>query len=365
MAESQGAYEYTTQNLEQISATLSRPRIGTYMKEAKNDSVKAMRLYLWNARLSKALRFPLEVAEVALRNRIHLCLIDRYGANWLDDPRFLGHAAQKSVDKINDARTVLGGRATTDRIVAELSFGFWTAMLKDRFVEQLWRGRVTMGFPNLPKSVLALPFEDQCTYIKDLADQIRNLRNRISHLEPILKIDLSKQHSDTVHLVRLGCRTTSEWVSHHSTLPRVLREGPTVRNDDVSALARGWREYSRLDENATITQALEALKESERPFVAVDTAQGVMLVTGDDITRWLQTSCDIELAELDRPLSEVLAFVLPPVFLSKKATREEAAQQLRQTATPGKPGRPRAAFITEHGKPSETPIAIVDSLDLL
>src|SRR5690606_39563904 len=69
-SESQVPYPYTVEQLQAIRASISEPRFATYLKKGGNHQEYALALYLYNARVAKAFLYPLNVAEVTLRNAV-------------------------------------------------------------------------------------------------------------------------------------------------------------------------------------------------------------------------------------------------------------------------------------------------------
>ena len=69
-----------------FNRTISPQRWRTYMLAAGFHEETAVKLYLWNAAIGQSFHFPLQSAEVALRNVIHNALTSLYGANWSSDP---------------------------------------------------------------------------------------------------------------------------------------------------------------------------------------------------------------------------------------------------------------------------------------
>lgn len=71
----------------------------------------------------------------------------------------------------------LGNRYTHDRLVAELSFGFWTYM----FAPIQFR----VGGQGLHRIYTNRPRGTSQSKIFNELDEVRNLRNRIAHHEPL------------------------------------------------------------------------------------------------------------------------------------------------------------------------------------
>jgi hypothetical protein len=65
-----------------IVTAISPDRFKTYLTAAGHNQERALRLYLWNARLGEAFHMPIQAVEVALRNNVNLALSNVYTANW-------------------------------------------------------------------------------------------------------------------------------------------------------------------------------------------------------------------------------------------------------------------------------------------
>ncbi|GGZ32186.1 hypothetical protein [Asticcacaulis endophyticus] len=89
MAESQEIITYTRALLAALDRSLSPERLAPYLGVAAQDRKHALHLYLWNARLSKSFLYPLNMAEVAIRNAMYNAISNEYAdPNWLLNPPF-------------------------------------------------------------------------------------------------------------------------------------------------------------------------------------------------------------------------------------------------------------------------------------
>lgn len=64
---------------DELEEALSLERFGRYVAWADGDKSRALELYTLKIRLSASLYIPLQVIEIALRNRIHSVLRDAEG----------------------------------------------------------------------------------------------------------------------------------------------------------------------------------------------------------------------------------------------------------------------------------------------
>lgn len=170
--------------------TVSRPRLEAY--RIKGDSeLELLARYNWNLCLCEALYPTLQNLEIAFRNNLHNTLSQKLGEYWMwNDPPLSRDADREQVEKA-EANLVSNGKiAEPPRMVAELTFGFWTRLLDRRFERVLWPQLMRDVFPHVPAR---LRNRDD---ISARFEKIRSLRNRVSHHEPIWKLSLLDEHRD-------------------------------------------------------------------------------------------------------------------------------------------------------------------------
>ena len=167
---------------QQIEGILHTERIDAYRKDGADHTTTLSR-YLLNMALSESLYPALQFAEIALRNAVHRELTARCGSDaWYDSP----HARLTSwqQDKVTEAKDSLRSNRkpiTPGRIVAELTFGFWTGFFNNA------HARIGIGaflsrhaFPHAPATE-----QYQAKHARRWQN-IRDLRNRVFHHERIL-----------------------------------------------------------------------------------------------------------------------------------------------------------------------------------
>jgi hypothetical protein len=222
MSQSQEQFLYTDSVLDALECTISRERIGTYLEAGGFNRVRAMRIYLWNTRMSECFYFPLQCAEIMLRNSIHEAFSNAYSADWPIDRKFERHVGETTIAAIAKVQSRIadaGHLITTPRIVAGLSFDFWAMMLTSKFDRPVWQTRLHRIFPHLPKDV---PRRALATRII----RLKEFRNRIAHHEPILHVNHSDVQKDILEIIGHKCPHTADWVAHHSRVHIILRERP-------------------------------------------------------------------------------------------------------------------------------------------
>lgn len=111
---------------------------------------------------------------------------------------------RKAKDSLSKERKTLDA----GRVVAELSFGFWTGLTGPKY-DVLWRDHLVKIFPRPPV---------QRVKIQTRLNSIRKLRNRIAHHEPILFSGRLQKYAsqifDTISWIR---PITARWVRSNSS----------------------------------------------------------------------------------------------------------------------------------------------------
>jgi hypothetical protein len=189
---------------------LSRARLRPYLAAAGGDPRSGLLLYGWNSEISGAFYESLHYVEVGLRNAM-----DRQLTRWA-----VSQGAQRPwyVDAAVDLtpltrRRVAVARANANRgggveihgkVVAELTFGFWWSLLADEYNRRLWQPCLRSAFDG---SVRRAQLHAEL-------NELRLLRNRIAHHEPIHGRDLAGSYERLVDVAErisplLGARIVS------------------------------------------------------------------------------------------------------------------------------------------------------------
>lgn len=190
---------------DEIEQALSLERFARYREWAGGDADRALELYGLNTQLSEALYTPMQMLEVALRNRIHSIMTEARHDCWFDNDGFLSVDIQRDqlTKAVADIRTE-NKEPTPGRIVAALTFSFWTSMLSPTY-ETLWQTTLHR---------IARREDGKGLRRKDFSrplNQIRVLRNRIAHHEPILHWNLPKHHAAIIQLTRWLSPAAADW----------------------------------------------------------------------------------------------------------------------------------------------------------
>lgn len=186
-----------------LRLSISHERLEAYRRE--DDDGTVLTRYLWNTMLSESLYPILQYLEVALRNSIHTSVSTAYNRNdWYNIMPSVLEPQQRdmvldAMRKLRDAHKPL----TPGRIVAELTFGFWTSLFNRPYEAppsgdpRLWPRLLAPVFPGMPRRI-----RTRRTLSRQLND-VRTLRNRVFHHEPIWHYPgLARQHDELLNLVR-------------------------------------------------------------------------------------------------------------------------------------------------------------------
>ena len=202
-----------------------------------------MHLYIWNTAISAALYVPIQGLEIALRNTLQEALVASHGSDWYDKlPRNLTDKWQAMVpphrrrrrrganpsiqgleQEVIQAKSKLQRKRKTvsaSAIVPELTFGFWVMLLHSGtdgiFQETLWRPIFSKALPTIGRSkMIHTPLVD-----------IKELRNRIAHHEPIFNRDLQGEYDKIIRVLSWIDPDVSAWVDHHNIVKETMNQRP-------------------------------------------------------------------------------------------------------------------------------------------
>ncbi len=195
----------------------SAARLGRYRDARGGDLAMAALDYSWNVRLAESLVPMLNALEISLRNGIHARLCAFYGRRdwwevWAGNPLY--SYQHKEVATAKRKLTKRKESITPDKLVAELTFGFWTSLFNASFQDELWQP-LRLVFAHCPKGLR------QRHNISSALNQIRDLRNRVFHHEPLvwLKPTLLEQHATGTKVVGWIGSDLQMWLYSHDRFP--------------------------------------------------------------------------------------------------------------------------------------------------
>ena len=219
-----------------IDDWLSTPRFATYVGAAGGSRPRALELYEWNARLSAAFLHDLGHLEVGLRNaydRLLSTAAVQGEGHWTEPQTLLqlfpvqqrtqrgrtidvNKTARQKVETARHLAT--GGRRVTPppgKVIAEITFGFWTYLTSDAHEKTLWVPYLHKAFP---------PGSDRKRINRTLIT-IRDFRNRVAHHEHILR-GAEAQRRQIHPLVRSLSPGAASHLATYSEVATILAQRP-------------------------------------------------------------------------------------------------------------------------------------------
>ena len=196
------------EEIERIFEGLSLERMSKYMDEAGGIKEKALSLYNKNTRTSELFYTPLQGFEILFRNSVYKAISQQYGENWLFEDNFPFEYIQKQmISSVLDKKRLIN---TSPKLIAELSFGFWTSLFGRKY-EEVWRQILRKVFKDYDGAVTR-------KNVFSRLNEIRELRNRIAHHEPIFTRNKFEDMQSILDMARYICPVTAKWIEKESQL---------------------------------------------------------------------------------------------------------------------------------------------------
>lgn len=193
--------------------SLSKERWSTYQALEGIKSEPAAELYSRNLTYSKELYVILAGLEVIIRNSFHESLRRHYKKeDWMSSLNLFRqmHKQQleKAIGKLTDNKT---GKYSIPDLIAELNFGFWAHLLDAPYEQKLWIPCLRFSFPNKFGKPVRQDVESR---LKNLV----RLRNKIAHLEPIIKNEeqLMQAYQNCLDIISWICPKTANWFDNNN-----------------------------------------------------------------------------------------------------------------------------------------------------
>jgi len=235
--------------MENFSAALrkgvSTPRLDAYSaRGVAPEFVDIYSHYLWNIALCESLYPALQTLEIVLRNNIHDALSHQFGTpRWYEPSATILQGPE--LRRVDDAKQDLmreGKPVTPGRVVAELSFGFWTVgLLRGAYEVSIWRSIIQPVFPRIPSSMRTR------NTVSRLLNDIRDLRNRVFHHEPIWHLtNLTTKHQRILKMIQYMNPSMKDFVTIADNFPAVYRKGPSHHVDLIYDKIRELRLHSTI-----------------------------------------------------------------------------------------------------------------------
>jgi hypothetical protein len=205
---------------QQIEAWISTPRFAPFLRAAAGDHARAIALYEWHAEIAAASFETMHHFEILVRNAIDAKLGEGQNETpltqtWLLDFDVLRPDGVKqviiAVERLEKDKTM-----TRSRVVAGLSFGFWSGLFGPRY-EELWRQSLRHVFPHAKER-------------KDLStrmDALRRFRNRLAHHDSILHQAVGDRLEDMLRIGGYIDPAASAWLQATSRVTSLVAARPS------------------------------------------------------------------------------------------------------------------------------------------
>ena len=233
-----------------IIEALHESRMRPYLDAAHNNDKHALALYRWHLELTASVQTVLGVTEVFLRNamdsQLQVWNDNETGgtASWLlSDPasplRSLSAGKRKQArDRATDdliardsGHARHGVPVSHDDVLAHITFGLWKELLPNH---QPGAGNATENAnrKRLWDEALENAFQGENDPDGEITfwrvAHLHHLRNRVSHMEPLLTIDVKDKVDEAFRLVRSIDPKLADWLTGVSNVASVLKQRPDI-----------------------------------------------------------------------------------------------------------------------------------------
>lgn len=199
----------------------STERMDKYFTKYPDNEQYAIAHYHLNIELSEGFYQCLSMFEIAFRNSLNRELTESFGANWF--LKFESIPGLRNLkNNINTAKKQIVKRnetITANKIVAELTLGFWVRLLNAEYDRILWKP-LRKAFPYLEKR------RRQRNKVSAPINKIRNFRNRVFHHEPISwNLDkLEEIHHTILEVMHWLNADLPAIVNNYDRIPELLKK---------------------------------------------------------------------------------------------------------------------------------------------
>ena len=220
------------QKEQHLFSVFSESRLAPYLEEANGVYKNALKLYRWNLKMSSAFHTLLASTEILLRNAIDRELQTwnkaqpGYGPEWLTKAAsplgsLVGGEATRALNKAKEACKLRthehprhGERIDHNDILAQVSFSLWRDLMpnfapnaadnsSNRGRSLLWTQALSNCFPRETDN-------GKATYWRVV--HLYRLRNRVSHMESLLKVDLKARMRDLEDILQGIDPPAANWI---------------------------------------------------------------------------------------------------------------------------------------------------------
>jgi hypothetical protein len=118
---------------------------------------------------------------------------------------------------------IIAWNRTTGQVIADLKFVFWQTMVTSRFDARRWVHHLRTVLPHADNNK-TIPQIRSMVYSE--LEQIRKLRNRIAHHEPIFQRNLSDDLQKAYELIAFRCPVTALWMDGNQQAKQFISNKP-------------------------------------------------------------------------------------------------------------------------------------------
>ena len=201
-----------------LKNSLSEERWKTYEGLANKCQEDPAVLYARNFTYSKELYVILGGLEVVLRNAFHLQLKEYFGKDdWMSNLQLFRRSHREQINlaiqKLSENKS---RNYSIPDLISELSFGFWTHLVDAPYEQIFWVPAIRHSF----KNKFGAPVRQD---IESRLKNILRLRNKIAHLEPIIRFEpkLMQAYQSTYDLMSWICPLTADWFDRQSSFKSI------------------------------------------------------------------------------------------------------------------------------------------------
>ena len=209
---------------EELIKIITPVRLGAYGVE---DNSMLLDKYVYNLKLSEAFYPALSLLEITLRNRICNAIEKLICKDWLiQELNKQNILADKEYQKLLESANKIkktGKNITNDRLISEMTFGFWIHLFTKSYRPKLWdkKGFFETVFPNYANNG---ELRKIAPIQNDLLAILR-LRNRIFHHEIIINGNKTSKEQyqlvlNTLHLLSDSMESLLQSISRFENIEK-------------------------------------------------------------------------------------------------------------------------------------------------
>ena len=218
-----------------LKISVSDDRLEPYRKGQPQSDLAAYATYAWNIALCESLYPALNGVEIALRNSIHDSATQKFGTDLWFNSR-LKNPEKERLDKLRKQLDPSGVKPlTAGDFVSGLTLGFWVDLFKRRYEQILWPWLLRPVFNYAPRRQISRE------PLYQRLDEIRYLRNRVFHHEPIWHLpDLEHQHQQILETIGWISPAMLGLINLLDRFPSVYTDGTLPYTTELDFLAQNW-----------------------------------------------------------------------------------------------------------------------------